>query len=292
MPNSPAIQKTHTAQSTPQQPSFPLSSPISGRFKPRIRRNFPRSKSGCLTCRSRRKKCDETVPICRSCDRRNVQCSWPPPEIQEEVGLSNHNDFKTPIRSSMSHSVQSPASNGTPTLQTSNSSANYAPSRPGSPTRLWYLQWGISYTRDSLVTSSSRLLFDRYLSQTSKQLGVTLVSKNPFVYYVLPLAFSNELIMNCVLALSGAHLCYDEAVDTAIISATWSHYSHVLRGLQTALSNSTHGDGRETLHLLLITLLLCMVDVGLFPLPYPTAPFILTSYRLSRAPRTPQSSIT
>jgi len=46
-------------------------------FKPRISRKFPRSKSGCLTCRSRRKKCDERVPVCINCERNEIGCSWP-----------------------------------------------------------------------------------------------------------------------------------------------------------------------------------------------------------------------
>ncbi|RLV89935.1 hypothetical protein JA1_004903 [Spathaspora sp. JA1] len=36
-----------------------------------------RSKDGCLNCRKRRKKCDETMPICYACEYRNLQCAWP-----------------------------------------------------------------------------------------------------------------------------------------------------------------------------------------------------------------------
>ncbi|KAH8724578.1 hypothetical protein GQ44DRAFT_727654 [Phaeosphaeriaceae sp. PMI808] len=39
-----------------------------------------RSKSGCLTCRSRRVKCDETRPICKACDKKNRPCQWEPPQ--------------------------------------------------------------------------------------------------------------------------------------------------------------------------------------------------------------------
>ncbi|CAE6442030.1 unnamed protein product [Rhizoctonia solani] len=34
-----------------------------------------RSRSGCLTCKARRKKCDETKPFCQRCERAGVQCS-------------------------------------------------------------------------------------------------------------------------------------------------------------------------------------------------------------------------
>ncbi|KAK6201696.1 putative transcriptional regulator [Scheffersomyces amazonensis] len=35
-----------------------------------------RSRNGCLACRKRKKKCDETYPICGSCNHRNVECVW------------------------------------------------------------------------------------------------------------------------------------------------------------------------------------------------------------------------
>ncbi|CAR22311.1 Zn(II)2Cys6 transcription factor [Lachancea thermotolerans CBS 6340] len=36
-----------------------------------------RSVHGCLTCRTRRKKCDENKPVCGGCERNFVQCTWP-----------------------------------------------------------------------------------------------------------------------------------------------------------------------------------------------------------------------
>ncbi|GAV51102.1 hypothetical protein ZYGR_0AD02850 [Zygosaccharomyces rouxii] len=42
-----------------------------------VRRTEKRSKSGCLTCRNRKKKCDETKPLCKGCRRNFLQCIWP-----------------------------------------------------------------------------------------------------------------------------------------------------------------------------------------------------------------------
>ncbi|CAD1811780.1 Fungal Zn(2)-Cys(6) binuclear cluster domain family protein [Candida parapsilosis] len=36
-----------------------------------------RSKTGCLNCRRRKKKCDETSPVCQACQVRNQECVWP-----------------------------------------------------------------------------------------------------------------------------------------------------------------------------------------------------------------------
>lgn len=36
-----------------------------------------RTKSGCFTCRARRKKCDERRPVCLGCERNTLACDWP-----------------------------------------------------------------------------------------------------------------------------------------------------------------------------------------------------------------------
>ncbi|KPI35889.1 uncharacterized protein AB675_10415 [Cyphellophora attinorum] len=36
-----------------------------------------RTKTGCLTCRSRRKKCDERIPVCDRCSASQRKCEWP-----------------------------------------------------------------------------------------------------------------------------------------------------------------------------------------------------------------------
>ncbi|KAM0371985.1 hypothetical protein ACHAO7_008336 [Fusarium culmorum] len=60
------------------------SQPCKGAAYPtKYRRNQPRSKNGCLTCRSKRKKCDETRPRCTSCVRSNQTCVWSSKDEQE-----------------------------------------------------------------------------------------------------------------------------------------------------------------------------------------------------------------
>ncbi|KAH7408763.1 fungal-specific transcription factor domain-containing protein [Phaeosphaeria sp. MPI-PUGE-AT-0046c] len=46
--------------------------------KPRQRKFAPRSRTGCLTCRSRRKRCDNQHPQCNNCTRLNLACEWQP----------------------------------------------------------------------------------------------------------------------------------------------------------------------------------------------------------------------
>lgn len=42
------------------------------------RKSKKRSRNGCLTCRRRKKKCDELLyPQCRNCHTNELQCTWP-----------------------------------------------------------------------------------------------------------------------------------------------------------------------------------------------------------------------
>lgn len=38
-----------------------------------------RSRMGCLTCRRRKKRCDENRPLCEECKRLRLNCCWPEP---------------------------------------------------------------------------------------------------------------------------------------------------------------------------------------------------------------------
>lgn len=126
------------------------------------------------------------------------------------------------------------------------------------------------YEKNERLTPKSGQLFDGYLSNTATQLGVLPDKTNHFIYCILPLAFSDKLVMNCVLALAGAHIgCFD-AVDEEAALATSKHYSSALHDLQLALCSEQKAKERNPLQLLLITSLLCKVEVGIpFPLQNP-----------------------
>ena len=215
--------------------------PLTIIYKPRISRKFPRTKLGCLTCRTRRKKCDQRHPVCQNCEKREVGCSWPPDVISIRDQDTNH--LMADDRRQTPHLLAAVVPTNTTTAD-------------------WHIQWPLPYSPNFLPSPSSRLLFDRYISQTSKELGVTANPQNPFLGYVIPLAFSDELYMNCVLALSGADLTIEEEIDPATKSMAWSHYSAAVRGLHKELSAEPYGDVHRTLHLLFLTLSMVMVEVS------------------------------
>ncbi|QPC65655.1 hypothetical protein HYE67_007886 [Fusarium culmorum] len=59
------------------------------------RRNHPRSKNGCLTCRGRRKKCDETKPNCNFCVKSAHTCVWPTEDNNQKQESQNGSPSST-----------------------------------------------------------------------------------------------------------------------------------------------------------------------------------------------------
>ncbi|KAK6710165.1 hypothetical protein SNK03_004613 [Fusarium graminearum] len=47
-----------------------------------------RSRTGCFTCRKRKKKCDESKPICSGCKRNKLDCIWPEPAPTSNAKVS------------------------------------------------------------------------------------------------------------------------------------------------------------------------------------------------------------
>ncbi|EED20571.1 C6 finger domain protein, putative [Talaromyces stipitatus ATCC 10500] len=71
-------QLQHQGQSQPQlPPQLQQQQPI-----PTEPRKHKRTRSGCLTCRSRRVKCDEGRPVCEKCKKGNRPCEYPQPNAR------------------------------------------------------------------------------------------------------------------------------------------------------------------------------------------------------------------
>ncbi|ODN84722.1 hypothetical protein, variant 2 [Cryptococcus amylolentus CBS 6039] len=72
--NTPAAgpSTTTTAANTPNSMAKP-----SGRSGQKRRQKYTRTRTGCLCCRSRRIKCDETRPICKRCVIAKKECVYP-----------------------------------------------------------------------------------------------------------------------------------------------------------------------------------------------------------------------
>ncbi|KAH6616051.1 hypothetical protein B0J18DRAFT_459962 [Chaetomium sp. MPI-SDFR-AT-0129] len=96
-----------------------------------------RSKTGCLCCRLRRKKCTEEKPICTSCKKLGLPCSWPQPSefawrlrmgIAGDTPAREAIDYLSQVSSRLSKTQASDTSTGaSPTTSSSNSGDSSSP---------------------------------------------------------------------------------------------------------------------------------------------------------------------
>ncbi|KAF4447796.1 Transcriptional activator protein UGA3 [Fusarium austroafricanum] len=223
-------------------------------FPTKWRRNYPRSKNGCLTCRTKRKKCDEVKPICSSCSRTRHDCVWPTPEKTSPRAITEDGSSNEPL-------IASSLSPDSVALQSS--------SPPSSP------RAAPTYGNLAYLSDNSRPLYQQYLDVTAEMLTRgPCADGNPFINYLLPLAATDKLVLDCILAIGGAHLTVNDTTSTiqrarALEVATRGHYATVLAGLQKLLSYQTgqivpaidEQTGPPTpVRILLILLLLCVYD--------------------------------
>lgn len=261
-----------------------------------------RTRAGCSTCITRRKKCDEKKPICTGCARNFINCVW-----RERVPAKRQrNSVRASEKSSRNRLSQESGSDllVAPGLTTSwagigrlaNVSAKQSlphsqqvqvPQRcsedelkaiDGTNTdrQVCLNPWALSMCAAEgalLLTPRSPLLLQHYLQDTSKWLVPRPQALNPFISLVLPLAYTDDKLMHAILALSGFHLSSQKSCDFSIQSTTRKHYTLLLRSLRLAFADSSHQiDFKQTLHLLLTLLVLCHVEVssdevhrGIFP---------------------------
>ncbi|KAF2878079.1 fungal-specific transcription factor domain-containing protein [Massariosphaeria phaeospora] len=165
-----------TADDPPISPTEPVRL-RRGRGRPRIypprspttsKNAKARSKTGCTTCRKRKKKCDETKPFCMSCQKNNIHCEGYRPI---EVWKSGKERAAEARKMSSDVAFQLPP-----------------------------LMEGVENDLD-------RLLLQHFASRVSNVLSLHGDETNPFTRVLLPMALKHEGLMHSVLCLSASHLC-------------------------------------------------------------------------------------
>ncbi|KAL7950675.1 hypothetical protein V8C42DRAFT_340287 [Trichoderma barbatum] len=96
-----------------------------------------RTKTGCLTCRKRRIKCDETHPTCNNCRKSKRECLGYDPIFRQQAGTPTggsvqpaSNNLSQPTEPSGIASVQSGSTVGPPTPRLVNSYGSQSPMLP------------------------------------------------------------------------------------------------------------------------------------------------------------------
>ncbi|KAL4765455.1 Zn(II)2Cys6 transcription factor [Aspergillus foveolatus] len=125
-----------------------------------------RSKTGCITCRRRKKKCDETKPACLNCQKNAVVCEGYPPKEIWKSGKQKLEDARS----------QTVVLRSLPILI------------------------------DGIETEMDRRLLDHFVYGFSRVLTLINDDSNPFKEILLPMATQHRGLMHSLMCLSGSHL--------------------------------------------------------------------------------------
>ncbi|KAI0514671.1 hypothetical protein F5B22DRAFT_647428 [Xylaria bambusicola] len=174
----------------------------------RKRKAHRKSRNGCANCKLRGIKCDETKPCCRRCDAFNVVCCYGSKFSPES--LSAKPSFRVHIGAAPQAVVQSP------------------------PAPL-----PISGSRHSLeiyqLLARDIPLIEKFQKRTAWTLG-TRATHHVYAEKVLPLAFTNPLLMHTVLAMAEMHDLAMEPFGTRRSYSLTYHWYHAVSSMRQYLN--------------------------------------------------------
>ncbi|OJJ30000.1 hypothetical protein ASPWEDRAFT_121806 [Aspergillus wentii DTO 134E9] len=191
-----------------------------------------RSRGGCFSCKSRKKKCDEVKPRCSDCRRLNLPCRWNEPTEASDIVLSSPLSDDT-IDEPIVDPIFDDIFPDTISLL----------SLPGS-------------TNPHLRTDDDRSLFNHYLHTVARALSRSdNPDGNPFLAILLPIAAASDAVSSSILALSG---CHWKRVYPSIWNCALRRQGRALAQVNTLLTLS---DPQSTLEACTGVLLLCLTEV-------------------------------
>jgi hypothetical protein len=110
-----------------------------------------------------------------------------------------------------------------------------------------------------MLSPVSQVLLSHYLESTAPKLAPS--PDVPFVSWIMPVAYNDDLLMHSILALSGGHLsCSKESIE--IQHATSRHYSLAVQTLRRISEDETLlREPLVLLRLILTVMILCHYEV-------------------------------
>ncbi|PYH43406.1 Zn(II)2Cys6 transcription factor [Aspergillus saccharolyticus JOP 1030-1] len=242
------------------------------------------TRSGCLTCKRRRKRCDEAKPGCRSCARLGLQCEgygsiWAEPLNPSTHFFSQAKPAKRRRLSTSSSVSTSPSSSSwqhyiptTTTPSDSGASDAYLLSADDTPDKIDpMLEYSSVETSSLVILAPTPCRILSHLSQSEThylqyhmELGSKLLANlesadNPLRCLIIPRALSSSLLMKALCAVSAAHYANRTAAHSEAQTAATAYYINTLSGLQSVFSK--HPGGKFPDEAILAVALLCKYEI-------------------------------
>ncbi|KAJ5594638.1 uncharacterized protein N7459_000846 [Penicillium hispanicum] len=264
--------------------------------RPRTTR-IVRVRTGCWTCRRRKKKCDETRPICGGCKRNDLGCSWPstipgrrhsgPESEMPDLLANNRHSSESHIQatevSETVHLALGPVSR----RQSSVSSIGGQPviaddgleEAAAAPDEMASRRDSIGSVNNALVASmtvgnvvprtlsmlpgydaESYQLLSHYLSTTADCMANGSTPVNPFLVQIVPLAFTSDLLLQLVITQSAAHRAFRRRDESDAVAH--SHYTKAIQLFRHGVTEFIDGKETNPLMLLIGALLMCFTETA------------------------------
>lgn len=255
-----------------------------------------RVRTGCWSCRRRKKKCDEARPICGGCMRNDLGCQWPstvpgrkhsgPPEEFTRSDLDDRRDSEAGVVEELG----SISTSGSPSPRrlSSGSSVGAQSVEGGEPLDLdgatildgqaHRRQSSTSNCEDSVISKTmvgnvvprtlsmlpgydaeSYQLLSHYLGTTADCMANGTTPINPFLVQVVPLAFTSDLLLQLVITQSAAHRAFRRGDESD--SLAQSHYTKSIQLFRKGVTEFIDGKEPNPLMLLVGALLMCFTEV-------------------------------
>ncbi|KKP06988.1 hypothetical protein THAR02_00867 [Trichoderma harzianum] len=327
-----------------------------------LRQPMLRVRTGCFTCRSRKKKCDETKPACSGCKRNKLVCKWParggetsnrrvevtnthnsnirragdensnsePVANQCRTRSSQHRDGGGPSRAEEQHQHQYQHHRAVATSREPDTGSIFVSSWPdisgvlalpferpismqqspsddvsaamdmmdededipdelldlhvhvddderGNDNTLMsladidmsgllpgFMLMGAVPRSPSTIPEAENGTFDlmsHYLARTAVSMGNRSTTSNPFVLQLVPLSFSNKLVLQLVLSQSAAHRAvYEERRDLKAVAQRY--YTNSIRSFRQAISAYINGSDPSPLWVTIGALVMCFTETA------------------------------
>lgn len=162
-----------------------------------------RSRNGCLTCRRRKKKCDESRPSCAGCQRNHLECQW---ESSDSL-LKPRRRYRRPSLAENSNSL---------------------PEEIQRRMNIFFV----------LTPDLVYRLLGHFLDDSPKWLSTRTGSRRTdYLKWLSPAISNSPLVLNCILAIASADLLKYDRGSREIRRVAVEYYGKAVSGLRTAIND-------------------------------------------------------
>ncbi|KAF2140875.1 uncharacterized protein K452DRAFT_288281 [Aplosporella prunicola CBS 121167] len=204
-----------------------------------------RERTGCVTCRRRKKKCDGGYPVCNHCRRLNFECVREEPRPAAATNKAVADAADGGATSSVGETTMLATSSAT--VLPVPSSTWIAPILSLDPVASW------PGTAGSGTPATSRRFLMRYYLQTLSTLLTTTLENNCFASVFLPMATESPMLLNAIIAHSSSHLALrDSSYEILALQSRCDALS--------SLSSSLSSQNRDSELDLSCCLILCSME--------------------------------